>query len=104
MQEVSNEIDVKIKKYLRGEGANLEVWKWVLCPYIFFILIFFSLFFNLCYKYLVLNVSFQVLKDKKLKGQLAVREDLYGKSAKAAAKVEKVNSLTHDLLNYLFPS
>lgn len=61
-------------------------------------------FFNLCYKYLVLNVSFQVLKDKKLKGQLAVREDLYGKSAKAAAKVEKVNSLTHDLLNYLFPS
>ncbi|XVF71201.1 hypothetical protein PTKIN_Ptkin12aG0017100 [Pterospermum kingtungense] len=29
------------------------------------------------------------LKDKKLKGQLAVREDLYGKSAKAAAKIEK---------------
>lgn len=53
-QEVSNEIDVKVKKYLRGEGANLEV-----------------------------------LKDKKLKGQLSVIEDLYGKSAKAAAKVEK---------------
>ncbi|XVE78507.1 hypothetical protein DITRI_Ditri13aG0150600 [Diplodiscus trichospermus] len=29
------------------------------------------------------------LKDKKLKGQLAVREELYGKSAKAAAKIEK---------------
>lgn len=35
---------------------------------------------------------FQVLQDKKLKGQLSVREDLYGKSAKAAAKAEKVNS------------
>jgi len=33
----------------------------------------------------------QGLKDKKLKGQLAVKEDLYGKSAKAAAKAEKVN-------------
>ncbi|TQE00997.1 hypothetical protein C1H46_013537 [Malus baccata] len=29
------------------------------------------------------------LKDKKLKGQLAVREELYGKSAQAAAKAEK---------------
>ena len=35
----------------------------------------------------------QALNDKKLKGQLAVRENLYGKSAKAAAKAEKVNFL-----------
>ncbi|KAE8701322.1 sterol 3-beta-glucosyltransferase UGT80B1-like [Hibiscus syriacus] len=48
------EMDEKVKKYLRGEAANLEG-----------------------------------LKDKKLKGQLAVREDLYGKSAKTAAKIEK---------------
>ncbi|KAJ0103604.1 hypothetical protein Patl1_05983 [Pistacia atlantica] len=53
-QEISDELDTKVKKYLRGEGANLEV-----------------------------------LQDKKLKGQLAVREELFGKSAKAAAKVEK---------------
>ncbi|XP_020222147.1 probable U3 small nucleolar RNA-associated protein 7 [Cajanus cajan] len=53
-QEISDELDLRIKKYLRGEGANLEV-----------------------------------LKDKKLKGQLAVKEELYGKSAKAAAKAEK---------------
>ncbi|KAL5743424.1 hypothetical protein ACOSQ2_026540 [Xanthoceras sorbifolium] len=53
-QEISDELDTKAKKYLRGEGADLKD-----------------------------------LKDKKLKGQLAVREELYGKSAKAAAKVEK---------------
>lgn len=53
-QEISGELDTKVKKYLRGDGANLEI-----------------------------------LKDKKLKGQLALREELYGKSAKAAAKVEK---------------
>lgn len=47
-------LDEKVKKYLRGEPANLEG-----------------------------------LRDKKLKGQLAVREELYGKSAKAAAKIEK---------------
>ncbi|XP_061353423.1 probable U3 small nucleolar RNA-associated protein 7 [Gastrolobium bilobum] len=52
--DISDELDLKIKKYLRGEVANLEA-----------------------------------LKDKKLKGQLAVREELYGKSAKAAAKAEK---------------
>lgn len=46
--------DIKFKKYLRGEGANLEG-----------------------------------LQDKKLKGQLAAREELYGKSAKAAVKAEK---------------
>lgn len=33
----------------------------------------------------------QSLKDKKLKTQLASREKLYGKSAKAAAKIEKVS-------------
>ncbi|OAY52158.1 probable U3 small nucleolar RNA-associated protein 7 [Manihot esculenta] len=53
-QDLSNEIDAKLRKYLRGEGANLEV-----------------------------------LKDKKLKGQLSVREELYGISAKAAAKAEE---------------
>ncbi|GKV34239.1 hypothetical protein SLEP1_g42628 [Rubroshorea leprosula] len=54
VQEISDELDAKVKKYLRGEAANLEE-----------------------------------LKDKKLKGQLAVREDLYGKAARAAAKTEK---------------
>ncbi|KAB1221456.1 Ribosome maturation factor RimM [Morella rubra] len=53
-EEISEELDLKIKKYLRGGAANLEV-----------------------------------LQDKKLKGQLAYRENLYGKSAKAAAKYEK---------------
>ncbi|KAE9457520.1 hypothetical protein C3L33_10578, partial [Rhododendron williamsianum] len=33
--------------------------------------------------------NLQDLRNKKLKGQLAVREELYGKSAQAAAKVEK---------------
>jgi hypothetical protein len=31
-----------------------------------------------------------VLRDRKLKGQLAVKEKLYGQSAKAAAKAEQV--------------
>ncbi|CAL5435034.1 unnamed protein product [Camellia sinensis] len=53
-QEINDEINMRVKKYLRGEGANLEG-----------------------------------LRDKKLKGQLAIREELYGKSAKAAAKAEK---------------
>ncbi|KAG8390542.1 hypothetical protein BUALT_Bualt01G0094300 [Buddleja alternifolia] len=53
-QGISEEEEMKVKKYLRGEAAD-----------------------------------FKVLQDKKLKGQLAVREDLYGKSAKAAAKAEK---------------
>ncbi|KAJ6773074.1 hypothetical protein OIU74_019144 [Salix koriyanagi] len=53
-QELSHELDMKVKKYLRGEGADLEV-----------------------------------LKDKKLKGQLYTRENLYGTSAKTAAKTEK---------------
>lgn len=25
LQDISDELDVKVKKYLRGEGANLEV-------------------------------------------------------------------------------
>ncbi|XP_059666004.1 probable U3 small nucleolar RNA-associated protein 7 [Cornus florida] len=53
-QEISDEIEKKVKKYLRGEGANLEA-----------------------------------LQDKKLKGQLAVKEDLYGTTATTAAKAEK---------------
>ncbi|XP_031405092.1 probable U3 small nucleolar RNA-associated protein 7 [Punica granatum] len=53
-EEMSEELEAKVKRYLRGEGANLEA-----------------------------------LQDKKLKTQLAIREDLYGKSAKAAAKAEK---------------
>lgn len=51
---ISDELDLKVKKYLRGDGADLEV-----------------------------------LQDKKLKGRLAVREELYGRTAKAAAKAEK---------------
>ncbi|KAL0817355.1 hypothetical protein Bca101_073799 [Brassica carinata] len=53
-QEIDVELEAKEKKYLRGDGANLET-----------------------------------LKDKKLKTQLASREKLYGKAAKAAAKIEK---------------
>jgi hypothetical protein len=30
LQELSHELDTKVKKYLRGEGANLEVRNW--CP------------------------------------------------------------------------
>lgn len=26
LQDNTDELDLKIKKYLRGEGANLEVW------------------------------------------------------------------------------
>ncbi|KAK4435887.1 putative U3 small nucleolar RNA-associated protein 7 [Sesamum alatum] len=51
---VSEEEEMKVQKYLRGEAADLGA-----------------------------------LQDKKLKGQLAVREELYGKSAQAAAKAEK---------------
>ncbi|KAL4589512.1 hypothetical protein LXL04_002419 [Taraxacum kok-saghyz] len=53
-QDFSDDIDVKVKKYQRGESADLEA-----------------------------------LKDKKLKGQLANREELYKRSANAAAKAEK---------------
>ncbi|XP_021748996.1 probable U3 small nucleolar RNA-associated protein 7 [Chenopodium quinoa] len=48
------EMDANVKKYLRGESANLEA-----------------------------------LQDKKLKGQLAVKEELFKRSAKTAANVEK---------------
>ncbi|KAL5976574.1 hypothetical protein ACLOJK_020907 [Asimina triloba] len=58
-QEMSEDLDLKVRKYLRGEGADLKV-----------------------------------LRDKKLKGELAVREELYGKSAKAAAKAEKWRATT----------
>ncbi|XP_072953935.1 probable U3 small nucleolar RNA-associated protein 7 [Typha angustifolia] len=51
---ISDELELKAKKYLRGENAGLEA-----------------------------------LRDKKLKGQLSVKEKLYGQSAKAAAKAEK---------------
>ncbi|XP_068663167.1 probable U3 small nucleolar RNA-associated protein 7 [Aristolochia californica] len=53
-QPLPDELQEKVKKFLRGDSANLEV-----------------------------------LKDKKLKGQLVAREELYGRSAKAAAKAEK---------------
>ena len=56
LQEISEELDEKMKKYQRGGAADLKD-----------------------------------LKDKKLKGQLAHREKLYDKSAKAAAKYEKVS-------------
>lgn len=54
LQQEDDERDVIVKKYLRGDAANLES-----------------------------------SKDKKLKGQLADRERLYGQSAKAAAKAEQ---------------
>ena len=49
MQEVLNEEDVKIKKYLRGEGANLEVWIWALCTtffYLYFLIPLLNLRYN----------------------------------------------------------
>lgn len=38
-----------------------------------------------------MNFGLQGLKDKKLRSQLVAREKLYGESAKAAAKAEKVS-------------
>ncbi|CAN6475737.1 unnamed protein product [Victoria cruziana] len=35
------------------------------------------------------NTKLQVIKDKKLRGQLSAREELYGKTATVAAKVDK---------------
>ena len=79
-------MEAKEKKYLRGEGANLEVY------------ITHKSFNDCCFwfwRMQKLSVCFfmflQSLKDKKLKTQLASREKLYGKSAKAAAKIEKVS-------------
>lgn len=86
-----DEMDEKVKKYLRGEAANLEVIN--VCVYLLDFTLFFMNFFfvNFLFIYFL-----QGLKDKKLKGQLAVREYLYGKSAKTAAKIEKVS------LSFLF--
>ncbi|PWA41758.1 transducin/WD40 repeat-like superfamily protein [Artemisia annua] len=61
--DFSDEFEVTVNKYQRGEAANLEA-----------------------------------LKDKKLKGQLADREELYKKSANAAAKAEKAVELTVKML------
>lgn len=89
LQELSHELDTKVKKYLRGEGANLEVRNW--CPtFPVEILLFLWRSFFIAFWFNSLHL--QVLKDKKLKGQLSVREDLYGISAKAAAKAEKVDN------------
>ncbi|QHO01557.1 uncharacterized protein DS421_13g416160 [Arachis hypogaea] len=52
-----DELDLKIKKYLRGKAA-----------------------------------SFKDLKDRNLKHQLSVREELYGNVTKVAAKAEKEES------------
>ena len=81
MQEIDVELEAKEKKYLRGEGANLEV---MICC-----------FFLVCgmQRLSVFLLVLQTLKDKKLKTQLASREKLYGKSAKTAAKIEKVKVL-----------
>lgn len=49
------------------------------------------LFLLLLFELLISTYNLQALRDKKLKGQLAVREELYGKSAKAAVKIEKVS-------------
>nr|XP_043620462.1 probable U3 small nucleolar RNA-associated protein 7 [Erigeron canadensis] len=54
IHDISDDMEIKVKKYQRGEGADLEG-----------------------------------LKDKKLKAQLANKEELYKKSANAAAKAEK---------------
>eukprot|EP00268_Persea_americana_P027793 TRINITY_DN2706_c0_g1_i1.p1 TRINITY_DN2706_c0_g1~~TRINITY_DN2706_c0_g1_i1.p1 ORF type:complete len:546 (+),score=120.42 TRINITY_DN2706_c0_g1_i1:231-1868(+) len=54
VQGVSDDLEPKVKKYLRGDRADLEV-----------------------------------VKDKKLKGQLEFREELHGQTAKNAAKAEK---------------
>ncbi|OIW01716.1 hypothetical protein TanjilG_05169 [Lupinus angustifolius] len=52
--DIADELNLKMKKYLRGKVNDLGA-----------------------------------LKDKKLRTQLTIREELYGKSAKAAAKAEK---------------
>ncbi|KAK1420634.1 hypothetical protein QVD17_22385 [Tagetes erecta] len=54
IHDVSDEFEIKVKKYQRGEGADLES-----------------------------------LKDKKLKGKLKDKEELFKKSANAAVKAEK---------------
>ena len=81
-QDITDELDLKIKKYTRGEGAYLEVW-------IIDVLQNKSLLIENAK--VIVNFDLQALQDKKLKGQLAVREELYKKSANAAAKAEKVS-------------
>lgn len=56
------------------------------------------LFLLLLFGLLISIYNLQALRDKKLKGQLAVREELYGKSAKAAVKIEKVSVFWVDKL------
>ncbi|RYR38400.1 hypothetical protein Ahy_A09g043444 [Arachis hypogaea] len=58
-----DELDLKIKKYLRGEAA-----------------------------------SFEDLKDRNLKHQLSVREELYGNATKAAANAEKITTFNISLV------
>ncbi|KAK2980469.1 hypothetical protein RJ640_015992 [Escallonia rubra] len=76
-EEIANVTDNEVRKYLRGEGANLEVWTIVVTSW--------DTLDESPENFMYL----QVIQDKKLKGQLAFREELYGKSAKAAAKAEK---------------
>ncbi|KAB2631911.1 hypothetical protein D8674_041005 [Pyrus ussuriensis x Pyrus communis] len=49
------------------------------------------------------EANLEGLKDKKSKGQLAVREELYGKSAQAAAKAGKTvkAAMLGEIINYL---
>jgi len=47
------------------------------------------------------GADLKALRDKKLKGQLAVKEKLYGQSAKAAAKAEKVPLFSCMLVDFL---
>lgn len=89
MKGISEEDDVNVKKYLRGEAANLEVrifqgfyhYNLSTCVFLFWIIVIST------YNIFLL----QVVKDKKLKGKLAVGEELIGKSAQVAAKAEKVS-------------
>jgi hypothetical protein len=43
-----------------------------------------------CYLLIWRGMASQRLSDKKLRGKLTVKENLYGQSAKAAAKADKV--------------
>lgn len=87
-QEALDEMEKKVHKYSRGKAAYLGVR--LLLNYFFFknlrpCLIHMCMC-GLCWVY-------QTLRDKKLKGQLAAREKLYGHSAKAAVQTEKVRLL-----------
>lgn len=86
LQGVSEEEEMIVKKYLRGEAADLGVKD--SRDFYYYYLSTVRFLFGFCDNYLCYLP--QMLQDKKLKGQLAVREELYGKSAQAAAKAEKV--------------